>query len=157
MLHVNYSVPLVCVRLKIPISAFKIAKLAQYDICDSLAIFCFTFHRRLSHYGSGAAQREKNSARPGKHTENHLNRKCKDNESAIHNTRPLCLPRIAELYIHLQTVKTRFLLKDTFRCGEIVFLIAIRTYYSIEYNNNEIRAAIHLIRDLRSTFEDLFI
>lgn len=98
MLHVNYSVPLVCVRLKIPISAFKIAKLAQYDICDSLAIFCFTFHRRLSRYGSGAAQQEKNSARPGKHTENHLNRKCKDNESAIHNTRPLCLPRIAELY-----------------------------------------------------------
>lgn len=147
MLHLNYSTPHVCVKLKISISAFRISALvrATWYLCDSLAIVCFTFHRRLSHYEDGAVQREKNSARSGKHTKNHLNRKCKDNESAIHNTRPLCLPRIAELYSPADREKPfsveRYLpLAKLFSWSRYEPTIPLN-------NNNEIQTAIHLIRD----------
>lgn len=120
------------------------AKFAQYDICGGLAIFCF--HRRLSHYESGAVQREKNSTRPGKHTENHLNRKCKDNESAIHNTRPLCLPRIAELYSPAKREKP-FSRKDNLPLAKLFSPSRYEPTIPLNNNNNnEIRAAIHLIK-----------
>lgn len=105
--------------LKIPRSDIRIIKLTKYSICDSLATLYFTQTVSLRRRCRG-----KGKFCSGKHTKNHLNRKCKDNESTIQYARPLCLPRIAELYSPADHEKpfSGYKIPST---GEIVFLIDI--------------------------------
>lgn len=104
------------VRLKIPISAFKIAKLAQYDICDSLAILCFMFHRRVHpteslwkrSYGERKILRDLASIPK---TISIGNVRITNRRYTI---RVHCACQESRNYIHLQTGKTDFMSKDTF-------------------------------------------
>lgn len=108
-------------RLKTFRSNFRITKLTKYDICDSLAILCFPQTESL--WRRYTAAEEKFCS--GKHTESHLNRKCKDNESTIQYARPLCLPRIAKLYSPANREKP-FSDHKIPSTGKIVFLIDIQ-------------------------------
>jgi len=107
-------------RLKISRSNFRITKLTEYDICDSLATLCFSQTESLWRY---TMAEEKFCS--GKHTESHLNRKCKDNESTIQYASPLCLPRIAKLYSPANREKP-FSDHKIPSTGKIVFLIDIQ-------------------------------
>lgn len=119
------------VWLKISTSILRTAKLTEYNICDSLAILRFTFHRKLRRYGGGAAATEKFCS--GKHTENHLNRKCKDNESMIQYASIVPAKNRGTIF----TCKT---VKSPFSSGRIPSAIeiassdrySIRNYHSFE-------------------------
>jgi len=118
------------VRLKISAVILGMAKLTEYNICDSLAILRFTFHRKLYRYGGGAAATEKFCS--GKHTENHLNRKCKDNESTIQYASIVPAKNRGTIFT-CRPWKARFLVEDTFRCWNCFpDRYSLRSYHSFE-------------------------
>jgi len=91
-------------RLKISRSNFRITKLTEYDICDSLATLCFS--QRLSRYG-GIPWRRKNSALASIPKAISIGNVRITNRR--YNTRVHCVCQESRSYIHLQTVKSRFL------------------------------------------------